>query len=299
MVERYNEGKAIDAVLRRIEARERSSRRDDGRSPDDLRDPDPQRRVDYVCTVGDRLYAFEHTGIEPFDNQIEMEVHNRALFGPVVERFDEKRSDGEFWELYVPVEASVGLRGAEVNRVRDALIRWIETNAASFPLTRYGDRLANPFLGETVTGVPFPVSLHRWSFNDKDFPGGSPLCGRFTIKPFVARDLESARLVRLQKVCEDKFAKLAAWKRNNDARTVLVLEENDMSLTNHERVADAMPLAEARMSDPPDEVFLVSTYIAKKWWVTCLRRDGKTYYDDDGERFNEFDPAALTKLTRR
>jgi hypothetical protein len=67
----------------------------------------------YVCTVGDRLYAFEHTGIEPFDNQIEMEVRNRTLFGPIVERFDEKGSDPEFWELCVPVEASVGLRGAE------------------------------------------------------------------------------------------------------------------------------------------------------------------------------------------
>jgi len=39
VVERYNEWKAIDAVLRRIEAREQPSRRDDGRSPDDLRDP--------------------------------------------------------------------------------------------------------------------------------------------------------------------------------------------------------------------------------------------------------------------
>jgi len=148
-VERYNEGKAIDAVLQQIEAREKSCRRDDGRSPDDLRDPDPLRRVDYVCTVGDRLYAFEHTGIEPFSDQIEMTVHNQILFGPVGERFDKRRSDAEFWELYVPVEASVGLRGrAKVNRVTNALIRWIETNAASFTVTRYGDKLANPFFWE-------------------------------------------------------------------------------------------------------------------------------------------------------
>src|SRR5947208_16983654 len=37
MAERYNEGKAIDAVLRRIEAREASARLNDGRSPDDLK----------------------------------------------------------------------------------------------------------------------------------------------------------------------------------------------------------------------------------------------------------------------
>jgi hypothetical protein len=39
MAERYNEGKAIDAVLRHIEARDNATRLNDGRSPDDLRDP--------------------------------------------------------------------------------------------------------------------------------------------------------------------------------------------------------------------------------------------------------------------
>jgi hypothetical protein len=297
VVERYNEGKAIDAVLRQIEARERSSRQDDGRSPDDLMDPDPQRRVDYVCTVGDQLYAFEHTGIEPFDNQIEMEVRNRTLFEPIHECFDRRRADGEFWQLYVPVEASVRLKGAEVNRVRDALIRWIKANAAGFPLIRYGDRFANPYLGERVSGVPFPVSLHRWSFNGRA-SGRSPLSNRFQIVYSLTSDLESARLARLQKACEKKFPKLAAWRRDNGARTVLVLEENDISSTNHQLVADSMSLAETGASDPPDEIFLVSTDIAELWWVTCLRRKGKSYYDN-GERFHEFDPAALTKLTRR
>lgn len=118
------------------------------------------------------------------------------------------------------------------------------------------------------------------------------------VKPFVTGDLEQARTARLQKACEDKFPKLATWKRDDGARTVLVLEENDLSLTNHQRVADALAPAEAAMSDVADEIFLVSTHIADKWWVTCLRRAGKTYYDD-GERFHEIDPATLTALTRR
>jgi hypothetical protein len=109
MAARYNEGKAIDAVLRRIEAREALSRLNDGWSPDDQRDPDKDRRVDYVCTVGEQLYAFEHTGIEPFENQIEIEVHNRELFEPVMAHF-KRAPNGEYWELHTPVEASVGLR---------------------------------------------------------------------------------------------------------------------------------------------------------------------------------------------
>jgi hypothetical protein len=52
------------------------------------------------------------------------------------------------------------------------------------------------------------------------------------------------------------------------------------------------------MSDAADEIFLVSTCIPDKWWVTCLRRAGKTYYDD-GERFHEIDPSTLVGLTKR
>ncbi len=118
------------------------------------------------------------------------------------------------------------------------------------------------------------------------------------MKYFVSGDLEKARTSRLQKACEDKFPKLATWKHDEGARTVLVLEENDLSLTNHQRVADALGPAEAAMPDAADEIFLVSTHIAQTWWITCLRRAGKTYYDD-GERFHEIDPAMLTGLTKR
>lgn len=111
-------------------------------------------------------------------------------------------------------------------------------------------------------------------------------------------DLEEARTLRLQKACDDKFPKLATWKRDDGATTVLVLEENDLSLTNHQRVADALVATEARMPDAADEIFLVSTHIADAWWVTCLRRAGKTYYDD-GERFHEVNPDVLTPLTSR
>ena len=49
---RYNEGLVLDAVIRLIEGRKECCRDGDGRSPDDLNDPDPQRRVDYVCSIG-------------------------------------------------------------------------------------------------------------------------------------------------------------------------------------------------------------------------------------------------------
>jgi len=128
VADRYNEGKALDAVLRFIEARDDARRKDDGRSPDDPKDPDPDplRRVDYVCTVGQLLYAFEHTRIEPFPNQIRLADHNQKLLDPVIKRFDHRtdQTKREVWEFYVPVEASATVN--DVGMVQRALIKWID-----------------------------------------------------------------------------------------------------------------------------------------------------------------------------
>ena len=57
--------------------------------------------MDYVCTVGKTLHAFEHTGIEPFAGLIELEVHNENLFAPIVTRFS-NRSDRGFGNSMSP-----------------------------------------------------------------------------------------------------------------------------------------------------------------------------------------------------
>jgi len=290
---RFNEGKALDAVIRHIEQRDGIRRAGDGRSPDDAADPDPQRRVDYVVTLGARLYAFEHTGIEPFDKFIEMGEHNRAFFQPIIDRF-KGRPGSESWELMVPIGASTGLSGRQLRAVQKALGDWIEANVPAVPVTRYGDRYQP--LSRLAPGTPFEFELYRRSF---DFlPGGhSELSNQLHILYFASGDVQSARVVRLEKTCDDKLPKLGYWKRSDGAKTVLVLEENDISLTNHQRVFDALTDAEAGRTDIPDEVYVVGTSI-EPWHVTCLRRDGKTYYDD-GERFHEVDPKTLTQLTKR
>ena len=233
MAARYNEGKAIDAVIRRIEAREAVIRAGSGWSPDEQRDPDEDRRVDYVCTLGNQFYAFEHTGIEPFENQIEMEVHNRNLFEPVMAHVGNRVPKGEHWELHSPVEASAGVSGDKIKQAREGLIGWITANAATLPVTRYGDRYPYSSQKELAPGV----ALYRWSVPD------CRLSGAFWRREFILGDLEEARRARLKRVCDDKFAKLLRWQQDEGARTVLVMEENDLSSTNHQ--AEAMARAEA------------------------------------------------------
>jgi hypothetical protein len=77
--DRSNEGKACDAVLRDIEARERAVRRD-LIFPEKTHDVGP---VELVCTVGARRFAFEHTRIEPFAGHIQLEAEAERHFKPI------------------------------------------------------------------------------------------------------------------------------------------------------------------------------------------------------------------------
>jgi hypothetical protein len=109
--------------------------------------------------------------------------------------------------------------------------------------------------------------------------------------------VEDGRLERLGQTRDKKFGKLATWKRDAGAHTILVLEDADISLTNEQRVADTFARVEESRTDLPDEVYIVTTFI-DPWHMTCLRREGRTYYDD-GERFWEVNPATLSDLTGR
>ncbi|PMS28889.1 hypothetical protein C0Z16_20895 [Paraburkholderia rhynchosiae] len=245
--------------------------------------------IDLACTIGGRLFAFEHTGIEPFPDQIKMAVHNRRLFGPIEHELASTLQFAESFELHVPVDATVGLKPAQIAQIQDVLVKWVRESAPTLPIAPYG-RYVTPIQKVTLTGVPFAVTLHRFAVLGPR--------RRFSVAYLVESNIEAARFDRISKSCDDKYGKLAAWKRNCDACTVLVLEEDDIQLTNHDLVAEALSRAEKGRTDAPDEIYVVSTCCDDVWWVTCLRRDGKPAYDDS-ERYLECDPSTLVQLTDR
>jgi hypothetical protein len=163
---------------------------------------------------------------------------------------------GEYWELHVPVEASVSLSGVKLKQAQVGLIAWLQANAANLPVTRFGNRYPYSAQHHAAPGVPFRFALYRWSV--PQLPQ-CKLSGAFWWREFIAGDLERARCARLARVCDDKFGELARWKRDEGARSVLVLEENDISCTNHQLVAEAMARVEAGRPNIPDEIFLVRT----------------------------------------
>jgi hypothetical protein len=108
-----------------------------------------------------------------------------------------------------------------------------------------------------------------------------------------------SRIDRLREPVEKKFPKLAAWKRDHKARTILVLEDNDIQLTNQAIVTETvLPLALERL-DRPDQIYVVASCM-DRWRVWPVLIDGTSYFDfaqvGDAQDW-AIDPAELSALT--
>jgi hypothetical protein len=282
--EPFHEGMVLDAVLKRIESRD-NVQRADVFDPEGTKEKVP---IDLACRFGGQNIAFEHTGIEAFPGQIRLGKEAARLFDPIAERFKAFAAADECIQLLVPVDATSALKTKDIASVQDALRVWIEQTAPTLPVSRYPRHLL-PIVKVEPQGIPFKVSLHR--FNDCGAMGGRFWYVRST------GPVEEGRHQRLTQTRDKKFGKLAEWKKQTGARTILILEDADISLTNEQLVADTFARVEEGHVDLPDEVYVVTTF-TKTWYVTCLRRPGHTYYDD-GERYWPIDPSTLTDLTGR
>jgi len=119
--------------------------------------------------------------------------------------------------------------------------------------------------------VPFDLSLCR--FELPIIPGQ-----HFQIKHTVD-NIAKLRTDRMKAAVDKKFPKLDLWKKNENARSILALEQNDIQLTNPVIVTDAfLSLAQAR-ADRPDETYLVASCMSPNWWVWPILIDDRSYFD--------------------
>jgi hypothetical protein len=284
-----NEGKACDAIIRHIEGRAEALRCNT-RLHD--KHPEPDRRVELTFELGSSLYAMEHTGIEPFPDFMRMNRDSRRLFDPIIRGVSTALSPNEMLELHIPVGALTDRGNKDLKRIQDALVRHVIVTAPGVPVRSYADYIGD-LKPVTPPSVPFPVTLYR--FNSLGLPA------RFQIVHSLRGNREGLRAERIRLACEKKFPKLAAWKASDRARTILVLEDNDIQLTNQSVVADAfLSIAMAR-DDRPDETYMLMT-CTEPWYGWPILIDNVTYFDLAG-RYHpihlEIDPAELTPVTAR
>jgi hypothetical protein len=195
---RFNEGKACDAVIRRIEVREGAQRQN-------LRSPERERHaapIELVCHIGGKLFAIEHTGIEPFAGHMQLEAEAATHFKPIEAMVAGALPATEHFELHIPLKATQGLKGAAIRRIHDVLVPWIVATAPTLPIARLG-RYVTPIQPVSLPGVPFEVSLHRTT--TEGFPA------RFSIRHIMSGDPQAERLKRMREAYQRKSPKLTAW----------------------------------------------------------------------------------------
>jgi hypothetical protein len=281
-----NEGKVCEAIVQHLEKGANGAVRSSVRAPEKEGHAAP---VEFAFKIGDQLHALEHTVIEPFAGHLKLEAQAQQRFKPIEDALKQALGKTAFFQLIIPADALEGKKATDLPGIQQAVINWVKTAAATMP-TR-NDGLGTSIRAGEVPGVGFPLELHRFD------PTPIPL-HYFKIS-HVVLDLDRLRKERMNEAIEKKFWKLGAWKRDERAKTVLVLENRDVQLSPPDVVADTfVPLAKTRQ-DRPDETYLVMTCF-EPWHLWPILIGYKSYYDLVAKGpigIEEVDPTKLVPLT--
>ena len=104
--------------------------------------------------------------------------------------------------------------------------------------------------------------------------------------------MEALRADRLQRALERKCPKLQRCKEDG-ARTVLVLEDGDIFLSNHVVIGRQLAGLLEDHADLPDEIYLVKTPL-NRWTVRLMKYDECYLPEEDRTQFIS---AELTDIT--
>lgn len=286
-----NERKACDAVARAIEKLAGVLRTSD-RSPEDNREASP---IEYVAVFDGITYAFEHTLVEAFDGQIQADQEFSDFIEPIIQAIEHHIPPVGFYKLYFTLHPSRGIKASQLAHVRSKITDWVVENALGLhsECSTQPEKNVRPHghSGErrgSVAGVELRLFRETgWWMSDR-------ANGKIAVARFAPENYENLRRGRLNRAATKKLPKLKCWKESG-ARTVLILENSDLSLSNHVVILEALEAALENRDDAPDEVWLVDTTIETEWTALCLKRDGFSLPDDDTlDRFHEFDPCCLS-----
>ncbi len=288
-----HERKICDAVTRILEQRTCKTRANT-RVPERDRIGPP---VEYRFELGDQHYALEHTLVEPFEDEMQIGAHFHDFIQPIqVEIGQTLPRPGTYYAVF-PLNPSAGMKPNDRAEARRVVIEWLKGKALELygrksqmgPDDRYGEDL---HLCERPPGLNFEIAVSRSLFRDIPPNAG----GRLFISRFAPQNHEGLRKERIKRSLDDKCPKLLRCKTEG-ASTVLILENRDISLTNHALVGTALEESAARRHDIPDEIFYVDTTIEERWTVWLLYRNGVALPDDDNQvRYREFEPSLLTEI---
>jgi hypothetical protein len=286
-----NEGKACDAVVKLLEERIGTDRADISHPETNGIGPP----VDLRLKLGAQNYAIEHTRIEAFEGQIRRVEKLNRFINPVIDELSEKLPGPAVYDLYFPDEGWLGVNANELDEIRDDFIEWVRKHAQHLheknpdrPTREQNpDGFCEQYRG-TPPEFPCEVTLQReahWSHSSQHD-------GVLFVSLVAPKNVEALRADRLRRALERKCPKLQGCKEDG-ARTVLVLEDGDIFLSNRALIRDQLARLLEDHADLPDEIYLVKTPL-NRWTVRLMKYDECYLPEEDRTQFIS---AELTDIT--
>ncbi len=262
-----NEGKACDAVVRILECRLGQPRKA-------VRDPESRglgSEVDLVVSLGGHTFAIEHTMLEAFSGQIESGRDFVQLIEPIVSELSGQLPKPGRYHLILPTDTRIG-KSRDIQAARKAIIAWICEAATALyleqPERRSRDAQPRGYSGVrkcVLEGLGYEIRLERhvhWQDSERHD-------GRLMPARFGPNDIEKMRRDRVADALEKKCKKLHRWQQKG-AVSILLLEDQDIALSNHIVIASAVMDQLIHRTDQPDEIYLIST-VVEPWTVWTLK----------------------------
>ena len=267
---RENEGKACTAVVRCIEQRT-------GETRAEIRRPETERigpPVDLRLKLGTQDYAIEHTQIEAIPGFIQASEKYMQFIRPVIDTLSGTLPEPGAFTLHFPIDTYLGVKLPDLARIRRNFIAWIQTKAQCL-YEKNRDRLEqerpSPRSLDSIEakppGFPYPVRLSIGVAHSAS-KRGALRCGRYAPGD---EELKARRVERLREALRCKCPKLQRCKEEG-ARTVLVLENDDIALTDHVLVGECLAVLLPERTDLPDEIYLIESEL-EFWTVRCMKLD--------------------------
>jgi hypothetical protein len=289
LVGEKNERKICDAVARVLEERA-GMKRSGARTPEKDGQGAP---VEYRFDLGQKNHALEHTIVEAFDRQIHSGVDFNTLVNPIIKEIGDTLPKPGVYYVTFPLDATDRVERRDFPALQMAVGSWVR-NAAGRLYARQMQMADGEYYGKDFNLREMPPSVSFELHMTRSLFRGIPprANGRLFLSRFAPKNREELRGTRMQRALDTKCPKLRQCKEEG-ARSILILENNDIALTNPIVVGDSVRALLKGRDDVPDEIFLVDTCV-DGWSVWSLYRDGIFWPDEEtATRYREVNPKML------
>ena len=279
---RENEAKCYDATIRYFEAKF-AQNRSGVRFPEDNPDTPDHLKIDLLFSLGEAIFAIEHTRIEPYVDFYRGGNLHKGLEDTI--RKELASDDLHFLDIMIPNTWHRGLsRGKDRKEFALSVSDLILQSRGHFPHWKEDPETKWHLIGKVED------SEIEVQFRGPDLDFGGP-----TITYLATHD-KNERVLRLEKAIATKLPKLQYYSENG-CETVLVLENNDISLTNWWTVWEMLRGLEINLISQVDYLFYISA-CHSSWYLHPLIEEGKDSSRTEVglSRFTKFSEADLSSV---